>query len=260
MPQAHLLPGEPQLAVQVWDGPGPDVLLLHGAGRTSADWHPVAADLARDHRVLAVDLRSHGASGGGAWSFPAVLDDLDRLAEALALRRPAVVGHSLGGIVAALWAERHPCRLVLNLDGLGPATLDELRDVPRELAQRWCAQRDVLTAEVMGTAAPPLPEILAAVASLDLPTLWLRARLPLVLVQAVARTQSVGGPDWFPDYLDARARGLATILASSGNPLVQHVLIDATHDMLLEAPDQVVRLVRTSVTTEPLCTRRSGSG
>lgn len=43
--------------------------------------------------------------------------------DTLGLDRPAVVGHSLGGMVAALWAAGHSsCRLAVNLDGHGNPT------------------------------------------------------------------------------------------------------------------------------------------
>ena len=42
-------------------GHGPAVVLLHGYGETGDMWAPLAADLARDHTVIAPDLRGNGA-------------------------------------------------------------------------------------------------------------------------------------------------------------------------------------------------------
>ena len=105
------------LAVRDHGGDGPDVLLLHGAGRTSLDWELLAARLT-GFRVVAVDLRCHGLSGDGPWTWRALLGDVQLVIDRLGLDRPALVGHSLGGIVASLWATEHPeCPAAINIDG-----------------------------------------------------------------------------------------------------------------------------------------------
>ena len=90
------------------------VLLLHGIGRSLEDWQPTQDLLARDHRVISVDLpgfgltrRMKGAPGlsGFARSVVAVLD-------ALGEHRPVhVMGNSLGGAVAMTLAAEHPDRV-----------------------------------------------------------------------------------------------------------------------------------------------------
>lgn len=111
--------GEVPLACVDLGGDGPDVLLLHGAGRTLADLLPLAEQLSPAQRVVAVDLRGHGRSGDGDWSFTAALADVDRVVTDLGLQRPAVVGHSLGGMLAGMWAADRDCRAAVNLDGHG---------------------------------------------------------------------------------------------------------------------------------------------
>jgi pimeloyl-ACP methyl ester carboxylesterase len=57
------------------------------------------------------------------WSWDLALSDIAAVVDALGLIRPAVVGHSLGGMIAALWAAAHPdCPLAANLDGHGNPT------------------------------------------------------------------------------------------------------------------------------------------
>lgn len=105
------------VAYRDFGGNGPPVLLLHGLGGTVADCNRFAAALT-GHRAVAVDLRGHGRSGDGPWSWDAVLDDIDAVVAHLGLSTPAVVGHSLGGWVATLWGLRHPeTPAVVNLDG-----------------------------------------------------------------------------------------------------------------------------------------------
>ncbi|ARF57213.1 hypothetical protein B1H19_26310 [Streptomyces gilvosporeus] len=110
------------LAVRDYGGDGPTVLLLHGAGRTLADWAPVAPLLAGRHRVVAMDLRAHGRSGDGAvpWTFETAIADASAVLDACrtAMADAVVVGHSMGGMVAALCLERG-ARAAVNLDGHG---------------------------------------------------------------------------------------------------------------------------------------------
>lgn len=96
-------------------GEGDVVLLVHGSGRSVADWQEGLADrLAADHRVVAFDSYGFGASdrghglryGNALWARQAV-DVLD----ALEIERAAVVGHSAGGVVAAFLAADHPERI-----------------------------------------------------------------------------------------------------------------------------------------------------
>lgn len=117
----HVIP----LAARDHGGDGPAVLLLHGLGGTLEAWDALAPLLARRHRVVAVDLRGHGLSGDGPWEWDAVLGDLEAVVKHVRLDRPAIVGHSLGGMLALMWARRHPeCPAIVNLDGLRSAEND----------------------------------------------------------------------------------------------------------------------------------------
>ena len=111
-----------------WGSPGhaPPVVLVHATGDTSADWSGVAAGLARDRLVVAVDLRGHGQSPWpGDYALSELAEDLTATVERLRGeagqdgREQAVdvVAHSLGGLVACLLSSRRPelvRRLVLE--------------------------------------------------------------------------------------------------------------------------------------------------
>jgi pimeloyl-ACP methyl ester carboxylesterase len=117
------VPGTPELVVADFGGrpDGPAVVLLHGFGGNCLHWAGFAPLLTDRCRVFAMDLRGHGRSGDGAWRWDALVGDVRRVVEHLGLPRPVVVGHSLGGFVATMWAEQHPeCRALVNLDGLRP--------------------------------------------------------------------------------------------------------------------------------------------
>lgn len=121
------------VAVVDYGGDGPDVLLLHGGGRTLADWELVRPHL-RGRRVVAADLRWHGfSSDEGDVSLEANADDAEAIIDALGLDNPAIAGHSLGGMVAAVYATRHPdCPGVANLDGHGLGTPDQYEGIGAE--------------------------------------------------------------------------------------------------------------------------------
>ncbi|MEW9515869.1 alpha/beta fold hydrolase [Streptomyces tubercidicus] len=111
-----------ELAVRDYGGAGPAVLLLHGAGRTLEDWERVAPLLAEGHRVWAMDLRGHGRSGDGAvpWTFEAAADDVTAVLTACGAPDAVVVGHSMGGMVAARCLARDGgVPAAVNLDGHG---------------------------------------------------------------------------------------------------------------------------------------------
>lgn len=70
-------------------GSGPALLLLHGYPQTSAMWHRVAPDLARDHLVVCADLRGYGRSSKPA----SVADHASYSKRAMALDMAAVMTH-----------------------------------------------------------------------------------------------------------------------------------------------------------------------
>lgn len=79
------------------------VVLIHGIGDSSATWADVIPGLAARHRVVAPDLLGHGASAKprGDYSPGAYANGLRDLLSALGIERATLVGHSLGGAVAA---------------------------------------------------------------------------------------------------------------------------------------------------------------
>jgi pimeloyl-ACP methyl ester carboxylesterase len=94
-------------------GDGPPLVLLHGQGEFAATWMRVIPDLVATHRVVAPDLPGHGASGlpDGTLDHDRVLAWLDDLVERTCPTPPVVVGHLLGGAIAARFAVRHGDRV-----------------------------------------------------------------------------------------------------------------------------------------------------
>jgi len=87
------------------------ILLIHGAWHGPWCWDGFADRLTgRGHEVRAVQLRGHDQRPGRLWHrVHHYLDDVGRAAEQFA-RPPVLVGHSLGGLLAQKYVERHPAQ------------------------------------------------------------------------------------------------------------------------------------------------------
>ncbi|MEU7476507.1 alpha/beta hydrolase [Lentzea sp. NPDC042327] len=99
-------------------GEGPLVLLLHGWPQTGHAWRHVLPALARDHEVVAPDLRGYGASSRprSGYDKRTMAADVSGLMRELGHEQAVVVGHDRGARVAHRWALDRPdeiSRLVL---------------------------------------------------------------------------------------------------------------------------------------------------
>lgn len=102
-------------------GDGPLLLLLHGTGGATHSWRDLMPDLARDHRVVALDLPGHGFTrlGSGLRSgLRPMAEDIARLAASQGWQPTAIVGHSAGGALALALSER-----LTTAEGTQPAVI-----------------------------------------------------------------------------------------------------------------------------------------
>ncbi len=113
-------------------GDGPPVVLLHGPGEFGGKWMRVIPGLVTTHRVIAPDLPAHGASETpeGPLDADRVLAWLDELIDHTCPSPPTLVGHVLGGAIAARFAGEQGDRLsrLVLVDSLG---LARFRPAPR---------------------------------------------------------------------------------------------------------------------------------
>lgn len=131
---------------------GPDdgtpVVLLHGFGGDRQTWTNIQTGLAPRKRSLAFDLPGHGEAldwpkiGNAGISAKAVAQSL----EALELPRVHLVGHSMGGAVAALIALRNP-ELAASLTLLAPGGFGP--EINHRLLRRYAAATQTDTMETL---------------------------------------------------------------------------------------------------------------
>ena len=103
-------------------GDGQVVVAVHGLGGSHVNWHDLAPLLAREHRVLAVDLAGHGRTprAGRSASVRANCELLGRFLQQEVGRPAVLLGNSMGGAISLLHAAEHP-EHVCGLALIGPA-------------------------------------------------------------------------------------------------------------------------------------------
>jgi pimeloyl-ACP methyl ester carboxylesterase len=136
--------------VRRWGEPGAGrtpLVLVHGWMDVSASWQFMVDAFVQDHYVIAPDWRGYGltelAETDNYW-FPDYLADLDFLLDHYAGSEPVdLVGHSMGGNIAMLYAGARPGRIrkLVNLEGFGMAATE-----PTEAPARYAKWMDQLKA------------------------------------------------------------------------------------------------------------------
>ena len=113
-------------------GDGPPIILLHGPGESAANWRWVMPELVQTHRVIAPDLPAHGSTAASEDGLDAgrVLAWLGELIDRTCASPPALVGHVLGGAIAARFVIEAGDRVgdLVLVDSLG---LARFRPSPR---------------------------------------------------------------------------------------------------------------------------------
>ena len=252
-------------------GDGPPVVLLHEQGEFAARWMRMIPDLVAGHRVVAPDLPGHGASvvTSGRLDQARVLSWLDELIERTCSSPPALVGHMLGGAIAARYAVDHGdrlSRLVLvdtfglrrfrptprlalalvryigrptetSFDRLYRHCAVDLDDVRVQMGDRW----EPFRAYVVNRARTPglkaaMPALMRGFALRRIPTADLaRIDVPTTLI-------------WGRHDPATKLRTTEAASARYGWPL--HVIDGAADDPVLEQPEATLRAVRTAIADE----------
>lgn len=156
------------------DESAPAVILLHGLRGFSGTWRRLAASLAGGYHLIALDQRGRGDSdwdSGHNYYTDAYVSDLEEVVRHLALSRFALLGHSMGGTTAYVYASRHAERLAaLIIEDIAPGSSIRGRGADRIVAEMatlpesfgtWAEARGYWRAQRPGVSAEALEQRLA---------------------------------------------------------------------------------------------------
>jgi pimeloyl-ACP methyl ester carboxylesterase len=233
-------------------GHGPTVVLVHGLGSRAEHWLPVARRLARQYRVVLVELPGHGSSGmPEPFSLERATQALGQALDAESREPVILVGHSVGGLVAVSAALAQPQRvrgLVLVETLLEPQLAGaELDAMLHELDDNY---QGLLRSAFMGfgrDSAQGLGLYLEA-ASVDSTNLkrWIRLALTVNLAEPASKLAmpvlAVLAPHSWP--LSEPWRETAAAMGYARIPDVRPVRIaDCGHFIMLDRPDELARVI-----------------
>ncbi|HWK35133.1 alpha/beta hydrolase [Sphingomonas sp.] len=226
-------------------GAGPDVILIPGLSSPRAVWDGVVPALAKTHRVHVVQINGFGGDDPRANTAPGILDgtvaDLDTYVARAGLKAPAVVGHSLGGLVGLMLARAHPgdvSRLMvvdslpyigdLFLRGATVAMVEPQAKAMREqILASYGKPADAVGAERTANGLAATPEARAKVKA------WAMAADPRVTAQALYEDMTT---DLRPD-IAAIAAPITAIYPAPGDALYRDVYAKAKHATFVPITD-----------------------
>lgn len=208
-------------------GRGSPVILIPGLSIGREGWRATADRLKDRHRVYLVEVNGFGGSDAGANADGGVLDglvaDLHQLIGGDKLERPAVVGHSLGGLAATMLAARHPGdvgRLMvvdalpfigtILAPGSSAATIAPMAAAMRDRTAATPRNPTPITADPGGIwSNTPAGRIQVAE--------WSRSADPRVTAQALYDDMTT---DVTPDLAKVTARPFTVLYATGAGPMV----------------------------------------
>lgn len=165
---AHADPIKPGHFTVAVEGQGPDIIMIPGLASSSAVWRPEADRLKAHFRVHLIQVNGFAGTPPEAnANDPIIAPTVDELAAYIKTNNlhPAVIGHSLGGLMGLMLADRHPdsvSRLMI-VDSLpffgmmfGPQA------TAQTIAPQAAAARDKILAGGQATYAADEPKIMAS--------------------------------------------------------------------------------------------------
>lgn len=222
-------------------GDMPPAMLLHGLMGSGAGWTPVARLLAAELDVIMPDARGHGRSSTPAsgYRYLDLAADVAALTEELSPSRPVLIGHSMGGMTAALVAtqrgpllrglvlvdptflsserqrevyesdvaEQHDHALSLGRTALLQDALSRHPHRSRELLELQVAARLNTSSAALDILRPPNPPYRELVTALEVPTLLVIGDEPVVTLDMATELCELN-PRVRVDQIDDAGHGL----------------------------------------------------
>lgn len=200
------------------------LVFVHGWSCNRAFWREQVGAFAETHRVITLDLGGHGDSGRGRteWRILDLAADVVAVADALALDRIVLVGHSMGGWVSLEAARRLRGRVVgiVGVDTLHDADFElpaernaqlvaALReDYPSAVERMFSAMSatagEELRAWIVAEARAATPKVAVAlmedVPTLDFPAMFREAGVPIRAINADSFPTDIEGNRLYADF------------------------------------------------------------
>jgi pimeloyl-ACP methyl ester carboxylesterase len=122
-----------KIQLAVWQGKEKQILCVHGITANCRFWDCLASALAPRHKVIAMDLRGRGLSDKPptGYSIEHHCRDIAALTDDQGLKRPVLLGHSLGAFISLVFAAQYPERVdrLILVDGGGKLSEDQMAKV-----------------------------------------------------------------------------------------------------------------------------------
>ncbi len=228
-------------------GDKPPIVLLHGLMGSGACWTEVARRLEPDFDVVMPDARGHGESSApqSGYRYEDLANDVVGLVRGLSLARPFLLGHSMGGMTAAVAATNTELRGLVLVDPtfLAPARQREVfeSNVGEQHRQALACTKSELVAQARARHPHRAIELIEIQADARLRT-------------SMAAMEVLAPPN--PDYREViRAIATPTLLVIGDNPVVTfematelqainaglrvEVIENAGHGLPFERPDRL---------------------
>lgn len=177
-------------------GEGKDLVILHGWGRSIAEWRETAKRYSKEYRVTLLDLPGFGASEipHAELTIHDYATITARFLEKVGIEKCVLVGHSLGGRIGTILAATHPETVakLLLVDSAGverkPASVRikrfivgtaKLLGLHHVLPRGF---RDLFSSSDYRSALPAMKKTFASIVSTDLTHLFTQIRCPTLVV------------------------------------------------------------------------------
>jgi pimeloyl-ACP methyl ester carboxylesterase len=230
----------------------PPLVLVHGLGCDHSFMAPQFDAFAGVHRIIAVDLRGHGRSDKPRqdYTIPAFADELAWVLRELAVERPVIVGHSMGGAIGLELSAEQPERLagIVVLDtavlpspnvwaGVQPVIAALKAPGYEQAARRVFAEafflpsddpkrKEAIVAAMLSTPQHVLASAFENIFAWDSAAAVARCRVPTLYVAS------------------SRPRGDLVRFGAACPTLVHGQVVGSGHFLQLEGPDQVNAMIR----------------